>query len=264
MQTKLRATGVEMIVIKTPAEIESMRRAGTLAAEALRAVARALRPGIAGQELDKIGEDYIRARGGSPSFKGYRGFPGSICLSFNDEVVHGIPGQRSLKEGDVISIDVGAEINGFHADLAGTFPVGKVSRDVARLLTVARESLYKAIDAVRPGKRLGDVGAAVQAHVEAAGFNVVRDFAGHGIGRHLHEEPQIPNFGEPGTGQPLRVGMTLAIEPMVNAGGYEVTMDDDGWTVRTKDHKPSAHFEHTVAVTDNAALVLTAIPDGAL
>ncbi len=253
---------VTMIVIKTPAETETMRRAGILAAEALGAVARAVRPGISGQELDKIGEEYIRARGGTPSFKGYRGFPGSICLSFNDEVVHGIPGGRRLKEGDVVSIDLGAEVDGFHADLAGTFPVGEVSRDLARLLKVSRESLYKAIDAVRPGNRLGDVGAAVQTHVEAAGFNVVRDFAGHGIGRHLHEEPQIPNFGEPGTGQPLRIGMTLAIEPMVNAGGYEVTMDDDGWTVRTKDHKPSAHFEHTVAVTENGALVLTAIPDG--
>ncbi len=255
---------VTMIVIKTPSEIETMRRAGILAAEALRAVARAVRPGISGQELDTIGEEYIRARarGGTPSFKGYRGFPGSICLSFNDEVVHGIPGGRRLKEGDVVSIDLGAEVDGFHADLAGTFSVGEVSRDLARLLKVSRESLYKAIDAVRPGNRLGDVGAAVQTHVEAAGFNVVRDFAGHGIGRHLHEEPQIPNFGEPGTGQPLRIGMTLAIEPMVNAGGYEVTMDDDGWTVRTKDHKPSAHFEHTVAVTENGALVLTAIPDG--
>lgn len=253
---------VTMIVIKTPAEIESMRRAGILAAKALREVARAVRPGISGQDLDKIGDEYVRAHGGTPSFKGYRGFPASICLSFNDEVVHGIPGRRRLKEGDVVSIDLGAEVEGFHGDLAGTFPVGEVSPELDRLLTVSRDSLYKAIDAVRPGKRLGDVGATVQAYVEAAGFSVVRDFAGHGIGRYLHEEPQIPNFGEPGTGSPLRVGMTLAIEPMVNAGGYEVTMNDDGWTVRTKDGKPSAHFEHTVAVTESGALVLTAIPDG--
>jgi methionyl aminopeptidase len=255
---------VTMIMIKTPAEIETMRRAGTLAAEALREVARAVRPGVSGQELDKIGDEYVRAHGGTPSFKGYRGFPASICLSFNDEVVHGIPGRRRLKEGDIISIDLGAEVEGFHGDLAGTFPVGEISPELERLLTVSRESLYKAIDTVRPGKRLGDIGAAVQAHVEAAGFSVVRDFAGHGIGRFLHEEPQIPNFGEPGTGSPLRVGMTLAIEPMVNAGGYDVTMDDDGWTVRTKDHKPSAHFEHTVAVAESGTLVLTAIPGGVL
>lgn len=253
---------VAMIVIKTAAEIERMRQAGILAAEALREVARAVHPGVTGLELDRIGEEYIRARGGTASFKGYRGFPASICLSFNDEVVHGIPGRRKLKPGDLVSIDVGAEVDGFHGDLAVTLPVGEVPPQLERLLTVARESLYRAIDAVRVGNRLGDVAVAVQRHAEAAGFSVVRDFAGHGIGWHLHEEPQVPNFGEPGTGPALRAGMTLAIEPMVNLGTFEVTMDDDGWTVRTKDRKPSAHFEHTVAVTENGALVLTAIPDG--
>lgn len=251
-----------MIAIKTQDEIERMRRAGILAAEALREVARAVRPGVSGLDLDRIGEDYIRARSGTPSFKGYRGFPASICLSFNDEVVHGIPSRRRLKEGDIVSIDLGAEVGGFHGDLAVTLPVGEISSDLERLLIVTRESLSRAIDTVRPGNRLGDIGAAVQRHAEAAGFSVVRDFAGHGVGRYLHEEPQVPNFGEPGTGLPLRVGMTLAIEPMVNTGSFDVTMDDDGWTVRTRDHKPSAHFEHTVAVTENGALVLTAIPGG--
>lgn len=253
---------VTMIAIKTPAEIERMRRAGVLAAEALRVVAGAVRPGASGLELDRIADEYITTRGGTPSFKGYRGFPASICVSFNDEVVHGIPGRRKLKDGDIVSLDLGAEVDGFHGDLAVTLHVGTVSPELRRLLNTARESLFKAIDAVQVGQRLGDVGAAVQRHVEAVGFSVVRDFAGHGIGRHLHEEPQVPNFGEPGTGTQLRPGMTLAIEPMVNLGTYEVTMDDDGWTVRTKDRKPSAHFEHTVAVTENGALVLTAIPGG--
>lgn len=253
---------VAMIVIKNPAEIERMRRAGIVAAEALREVARAVRPGVTGVELDRIGDGYIRAHGGVPSFLGYRGFPASICLSFNDEVVHGIPGRRRLKEGDIVSIDLGAVVGEFHGDLAVTLPVGAVSPQLQRLLRVARESLFRAIDAVRVGNRLGDIGAAVQRHAEAAGFSVVRDFAGHGIGRYLHEEPQVPNFGQPGTGTPLREGMTLAIEPMVNAGSFDVTMDGDGWTIRTKDRNPSAHFEHTVAVTAEGALVLTAIPDG--
>lgn len=241
-----------------------MRAAGTLAAEALREVVRAAQPGSAGTELDAIAETFIRDRGGAPSFKGYRGFPASICLSFNDEVVHGIPGRRRLRSGDVVSIDLGAEVQGFHGDVAVTLRVGEVKPLLARLLKVARESLFLAIDAVRPGARLGDLGTAVQRHAESAGFSVVRDFSGHGIGRYLHEEPQVPNFGDPGTGTPLRPGMTLAIEPMVNLGSHEVVMDDDGWTVRTRDRKPSAHFEHTVAVTAEGAVVLTAIPGGVI
>lgn len=251
-----------MIVVKTAAEIERMRRAGELAAQALREVVRAVRPGITGVQLDEIAERYIRAHGGSPSFKGYRGFPASICLSVNDEVVHGIPGPRPLRPGMIVSIDLGAEVDGFHGDVAVTVPVGDVAPTLQRLLTVAREALYKGIEVVRPGARLGDVGAAVQRHVEAAGFSVVRDFAGHGIGRTLHEEPQVPNFGQVGTGTVLRSGMTLAIEPMVNLGAPDVSLDGDGWTVRTLDRKPSAHFEHTVAVTEGGAMVLTAIPDG--
>lgn len=251
-----------MIILKTADELERMRRAGRLAAEALAEVARAVRPGVTGTALDKVAEAFIRDRGGVPSFKGYRGFPASVCISVNDEVVHGIPNGRPLRDGVIVSIDLGAVVEGFHGDTAVTLPVGEVRPELRRLLAVARESLYKGIEAVRPGRSLGDVGAAVQRHAEAAGYSVVRDFAGHGIGRHLHEEPQVPNFGEPKTGAALRAGMTLAIEPMVNLGGYEVVMDGDGWTVRTRDGKPSAHFEHTVAVTEDGGEVLTAVPDG--
>ncbi len=251
-----------MIVIKTPAEIEQMRQAGRLAAEALREVVRAVRLGVTGAALDAIAETFIRDHGGVPSFKGYRGFPASICLSVNDEVVHGIPGPRPLRPGEIISIDLGAQLSEFHGDTTATVPVEHADPALMKLLTVTREALYRGIAVVRPGRRLGDVGAAIQGHVEAAGFSIVRDFAGHGIGRLLHEDPQVPNFGQPGTGIMLREGMTLAIEPMVNVGSHEVMMDADGWTVRTKDGKPSAQFEHTVAVTANGALVLTAIPDG--
>lgn len=239
-----------------------MRAAGVLAAEALREVVRAVRPGSTGAQLDALAEAYIRDHGGVPSFKGYREFPASVCISVNDEVVHGIPDGQPLRQGAIVSIDLGAELDEFHGDVAVTVPVGEVDGTLLRLLEVTREALRRAIDAARPGRRLGDVGAAVQQYAEAAGFSVVRDFAGHGIGRHLHEEPQVPNFGDPGTGPVLRDGMTLAIEPMVNAGSYEVVMDDDGWTVRTMDRKPSAHFEHTVAVTSGDPLVLTAIPGG--
>ncbi len=250
------------IILKTEAEIHRMQRAGALAAEALREVVSAVRPGVRGTELDSLAERFIRERGGTPSFKGYRGFPASICVSENDEVVHGIPNARPLQPGSIVSIDLGAVVDGVHGDVAVTVPVGEIAPPLQRLLLVTREALYRGIEQVRPGKRLGDVGAVIQRYVEAAGLSVVRDFAGHGIGRSLHEEPQIPNFGEPGTGAVLREGMTLAIEPMVNVGGYEVMMDDDGWTVRTRDRQPSAHFEHTVAVTATGPLILTAIPGG--
>jgi len=253
-----------MIIIKSEQELQQMRHAGTLAAQALREVAAAVRPGVSGTQLDRIGEAFIRDHGGVPSFKGYRGFPASVCISLDDEVVHGIPNGTRLREGQIVSLDLGAVVDDFHGDVAVTLPVGQVRPEVGRLLTVAREALFKGIAVIRPGGRLGDVGAAVQAHAEAAGFSVVRDFAGHGIGRHLHEEPQVPNFGEQGSGPQLRIGMTLAIEPMVNLGGSDVMMDSDGWTVRTRDRKPSAHFEHTVVVTAGGALVLTAIPGGAI
>src|SRR5512134_466322 len=253
-----------MIIVKSEQELGHMRRAGMLAAQALREVAAAVRPGVTGVELDRLAESFIRDHGGVPSFKGYRGFPASVCISLDDEVVHGIPHTRPLREGQIVSLDLGAIVEDFHGDVAVTVPVGMIPDEVGRLLTVTREALFKGVAAIRPGGRLGDVGAAIQAHAEAAGFSVVRDFAGHGIGRSLHEDPQVPNFGEPGTGPQLRAGMTLAIEPMVNLGGFDVTMDDDGWTVRTRDGRPSAHFEHTVAVTPGGALVLTAIPGGAV
>src|SRR3990170_2079972 len=242
-----------MIIVKTADELERMRGWVMLGAEALREVGRAGRPGVTGAALDRIAETFIRDHGGTPSFKGYRGFPASVCISVNDEVVHGIPDGRPLRDGEIVSIDLGAVVEGFHGDTAVTVPVGEVGKELRRLLTVAREALYKGIEAVRPGQALGDVGGAVQQHAERAGFSVVRDFAGHGIGRHLHEEPQVPNFGEPGTGTVLRPGMTLAIEPMVNLGGSEVVMDGDGWTVRTRDGRPSAHFEHTVAVSEDGS-----------
>ncbi|MDR7401384.1 MAG: type I methionyl aminopeptidase [Armatimonadota bacterium] len=251
-----------MIVVKTPDEIKRMRRAGILAAEALREVVRAIRPGVTGAHLDSIAERYIRDRGGTPSFKGYRGFPASICVSVDDEVVHGIPDERPLPRGSIVSVDLGAQVEGFHGDIAVTVPVGPVNARARRLLEVTRESLYRAIAVIRPGARLGDVGAAVQGYVEGVGMAVVRDFAGHGIGRALHEDPQVPNFGEPGTGVVLQEGMTLAIEPMVTLGSWEVVVEPDGWTVRTRDGSPAAHFEHTVAVTASGARVLTAIPGG--
>ncbi len=250
------------IILKTEEEIQRLQRAGGLAAEALREVVAAVRPGVRGTELDALAERFIREHGGTPSFKGYRGFPASICISVNDEVVHGIPNARPLAPGSIVSIDLGAVLDGVHGDVAVTVPVGEIAPSLQRLLQVTRDALYRGIEQVRPGKRLGDVGAAIQRYVEAAGLSIVRDFAGHGIGRALHEEPQIPNFGEPGTGTQLREGMTLAIEPMVNVGGYEDMMDDDGWTVRTRDGQPSAHFEHTVAVAAAGPLILTAIPGG--
>ena len=249
-----------MIVLKSPAEVAKMRRACEVAATALQAVVHAVGGGITTRELDRIAEDRIRALGGTPSFLGYRGYPASLCVSVNDEVVHGIPGRRRLREGEIVSLDLGALVEGFHGDLAVTVPVGKISQELTRLLHVTAQALEEGIRAVRPGRRLGDVGAAIQRYVERHGFSVVRDFAGHGVGRSLHEEPQIPNFGRPGNGVVLRAGMTLAIEPMVNMGGPEVAVDPDGWTVRTKDHEASAHFEHTVAVTESGADVLTRLP----
>lgn len=252
-----------MSVIKSPAELAVMRRACQVAALALQEVVQAVSPGVTTRELDRIAEDRIRLLGGVPSFLGYRGFPASLCVSVCDEVVHGIPGRRRLREGEIVSLDLGAIIEGFHGDIAATVPVGQISEDLRRLLRVTEEALEEGIRAVRPGRRVGDLGAAIQRYAERRGYSVVRDFAGHGVGRHLHEEPQVPNFGRPGNGAVLRPGMTLAIEPMLNAGTHEVTVDPDGWTVRTRDRKPSAHFEHTVAVTEAGAEVLTRLPEDA-
>jgi len=250
------------VFVKTPKELERMRRAGRVAALALREVGRAVRPGVTTAALDRVARKAIEALGGVPSFLGYRGFPASACISVNDEIVHGIPGRRVLREGDLVKVDLGALVDGYHGDVAATFPVGPVSPRVRRLLEVTEEALFRAIEAVRPGARLGDVGWAVQSFVESSGYSVVRQFAGHGVGRSLHEDPQVPNFGKPGKGLVLRPGMVLAVEPMVNEGTWRAVVDGDGWTVRTADGRLSAHFEHTVAVTEEGCEILTLLDDG--
>jgi methionyl aminopeptidase len=248
-----------VIVCRTAAELERMRDAGRLVGEVLTELSAAVAPGISTADLDVLAEKRIRAAGAIPAFKGYHGYPATICASINDEVIHGIPsGRRILRQGDIISIDVGASIGGYYGDSALTLPVGQVSEEAATLLRVTEESLFKAIEQVRPGARVSDIGHAVQKHVEAFGFSVVREFVGHGIGERMHEEPQVPNYGEPGRGPRLAEGMVLAIEPMVNAGRPAVKVLDDGWTAVTKDGSLAAHFEHTVAVTAGEPWILTA------
>ena len=236
-----------------------MRAAGRLVGQVLTALAAKVAPGVTTADLDAIAEGLIVDAGAIPAFKGYHGYPATICASVNDEVIHGIPsGKRVLEAGDVVSIDVGAALGGYYGDSAVTLPVGLVSEEAARLLRVTDESLYKAIDAVKPGGRVSDIGHAVQKHVEANGFSVVREFVGHGIGQAMHEEPQVPNYGEPGRGPRLAEGMVLAIEPMVNAGKAAVRVLSDGWTAVTRDGSLSAHFEHTVAVMAGEPWILTA------
>jgi methionyl aminopeptidase len=248
-----------MIVCRSAAELEQMREAGRLVGEVLTELAAAVAPGVSTADLDELAEKRIRQSGATPAFKGYHGYPATICASINDEVIHGIPsGRRVLNEGDIISIDVGASLDGYFGDSAVTLPVGQISESAAALLRVTEEALYKAIEAVKPGKRVSDIGHAVQKHVEAYGFSVVREFVGHGIGQKMHEEPQVPNYGEPGRGPRLTEGMVLAIEPMVNAGKPAVKVLADGWTAVTRDGSLSAHFEHTVAVTANGPWILTA------
>lgn len=251
-----------MIILKSARELEWMREAGQVVAETFAELEKAVAPGITTAELDRIAEDAIIKRGALPSFKGYNGFPASICTSVNEEVVHGIPGLRKLMDGDIISIDVGAMMKGYHGDAAITLPVGKVSQEVQRLLLVARESLEEGLARAVVGNRLSDISHTVQTVVEENGFSVVRDYVGHGIGKDMHEEPQIPNFGKPGRGPRLREGMVLAIEPMVNLGAFQVETLADRWTVVTRDRKPSAHFEHTVAVQQGAPAVLTRLASG--
>jgi methionyl aminopeptidase len=238
-------------------EVEAIRAAAQLVARTLQLMKREVRAGITTVELDRLAEEFIRSHGGRPSFKGYRGFPASICASVNDQVVHGIPGPRVLEEGDIVGIDVGVELEGFHGDAAWTFAVGEVSAEARRLLDVTREALGKGIAQAQPGARVGDISHAVQTYVEAAGFSVVRELVGHGIGREMHEEPQVPNYGPPGRGPRLMVGQVLAIEPMVNVGGPEVVTSSDGWTIATKDGSLSAHFEHTVAVDAKGPVILS-------
>jgi len=242
-------------------EVEAIRAAAQVVASTLQLMRREVRAGVTTSELDRLAEEFIRSQGGRPSFKGYRGFPASICSSVNDQVVHGIPGPRELKDGDIVGIDVGVELEGYHGDAAWTFPVGEVSDEAKRLLQVTREALAMGIAQARPGGRIGDISHAVQSHVEAAGFSVVRELVGHGIGREMHEEPQVPNYGPPGRGPRLMVGQVLAIEPMVNIGGAEVVTGSDGWTIATRDGSLSAHFEHTVAVGATGPVILSD-PDG--
>jgi methionyl aminopeptidase len=246
-----------MIVIKTPREIDSMRKAGKIVAEALQMIEGHIRPGITTGELDRIAEEFIRSRGAAPSFKGYRGFPATICASINEQVVHGIPGLKALKDGDIISIDMGAFIEGYHGDAARTFPVGDVSPETLELIEVTKQSFFEGIAFAKTGYRLSDISHAIQTYVESKGFSVVRDYVGHGIGQKMHEDPQIPNYGPPGKGPRLRTGMALAIEPMVNLGGYGVKTLGDGWTVLTADGSPSAHYENTIVITEEGPEILT-------
>lgn len=246
-----------MIVLKSDRELNYMRDAGRIVAEAHRELEKAVQVGITTKELDQIAEDYITSQGARPAFKGYHGFPASICASINEEVVHGIPGLRRLKSGDIISIDIGAVINGYFGDAAATLPVGEVTEDVAKLLSVTKQSLMEGIKKAIKGNRLTDISHAIQTCVESNSFSVVRDYVGHGIGSQMHEEPQVPNFGKPGRGPRLKPGMTLAIEPMVNMGTYEVETLEDNWTVVTRDKSYSAHFEHTIAVTEDGPEILT-------
>jgi methionyl aminopeptidase len=248
-----------VIVCRSADELERMRAAGRLVGEVLTELASLVAPGVSTAELDEAAERRILGGGATPAFKGYHGYPATICASINDEVIHGIPsGRRVLQEGDIISIDVGVSLDGYYGDSAITLPVGHVSEEAATLLRVTEEALYKAIEQARPGSRVSDLGHAVQRHVEAYGFSVVREFVGHGIGQRMHEEPQIPNYGDPGRGPRLAEGMVLAIEPMVNAGKPAVKVLADGWTAVTRDKSLSAHFEHTVAVTAGQPWILTA------
>ena len=247
-----------MIILKSKKEIEFIREAGKIVAYAHELLREAIKPGISTFELDEIAYRAIVKHNASPSFKGYGGFPASICASKNDVVVHGIPRKDDiLMEGDIISIDIGAEYKGYHGDAAKTHPVGKITEDDARLIRETRESFYKGIEQALVGKRLSDISHAIQSHVEEFGFSVVREFVGHGVGRSLHEDPQIPNYGPPDRGPRLESGMVLAIEPMINQGTYKVQVLEDGWTVKTIDGKKSSHYEHTIAITDNGHDILT-------
>jgi methionyl aminopeptidase len=248
-----------MIEKKRVDQLDKMRRAGRVVGETLAILKAAVRPGITTGELDEIAEREIRARGGVPSFKGYRGFPATICTSLNNEIVHGIPGGRALRDGDVIKIDCGAIVEGYHGDSAVSVPVGDVPQETLKLIETTERSLQAGIAEARPGNRIGDIGAAVQTMAEGAGFSVVREYVGHGIGRALHEDPPVPNYGAHGKGLPLEPGLVIAIEPMVNVGTYETRLLPDGWTVVTADGALSAHFEHTIAITEDGPEVLTSV-----
>lgn len=247
-----------MIVLKTSRELKLMREAGRISAKALKLVGEAVKPGVSTAYLDKLAYDYIISEGARPNFLNYGGFPATACISVNNQVIHGIPSKHTiLKEGDIVSVDLGAAIDGYNGDNAATFACGNVSADAQRLMDVTRESLYEGIKMATVGNRIGDIGSAVQQYVEARGYSVVRKFVGHGVGASLHEDPEVPNYGRAGHGVRLQRGMTLAIEPMVNAGDYDVQQLSDGWTVITADGSLSAHFEHSVAITDDGPIILT-------
>jgi methionyl aminopeptidase len=245
------------IIIKSDEEIATMRQAGRMVATVLEILSEQVKPGMKTKELDIAAERELKRLGGKPSFKGYRGFPASLCVSVNDEIVHGIPGERVLNEGDIVSLDFGAIYHGFQGDAAVTVPVGKVSPAAKRLIEATRGSLEAGMAAAHPGATLGDVSAAIQNHAESRGYSVVREYTGHGIGREMHEDPQIPNFGSPGTGPVLKKGMTLALEPMLSTGDWHTRVAGDHWTVLTADGSLSAHFEHTIAINDSEPEVLT-------
>ncbi len=246
-----------MIELKTEREIQIIRRNGRIVAETLKLLGKNIRPGMKTKELERLAEHFIKDQGAYPAFKGYRGFPSSVCISINEEVVHGIPGERIIQEGDIVSVDIGVLKDGYYADGACTYPAGEISWEAQELITVTRQALENALAFVREGRYLSDISHAIQSFVEKNGFSVVRDLVGHGIGKRMHEEPQIPNFGPPAQGVMLKKGMVLAIEPMVNMGSYEIETKEDHWTIVTRDGSLSAHFEHTVAVTENGAEVLT-------
>ena len=246
-----------MVILKPASAIKKMREAGRLSALALKVGGEAVRPGVTTAEIDKAIYDFIMSQGATPSFLNLYGFPASACISVNDELIHGIPGNRVIKEGDIVSIDVGACLDGYHGDNAATFVAGSASPEALELLDVTKQSLYKGIEMAVVGNRVGDISNAVQTYCEERGYSVVREFVGHGIGRAVHEDPEVPNFGAAGHGPRLVNGMCIAIEPMINAGTRFVSTDSNGWTVRTKDGKLSAHFEHTIAITDNGPIILT-------
>lgn len=249
-----------MIVLKTGRELNIMREACRISAGALQTAGKAVEPGVTTAEIDRLAEEYIRSQGGEPNFKNYEGYPATACISINNEVIHGIPSsKRKLRAGDIVSIDLGAKFDGYHGDNAATFACGDITPEAKRLMDATRESLYEGIKAARAGGRIGDISHAVQAYVEARGYSVVRQFVGHGVGTHLHEAPEVPNFGTAGRGIRLMPGMTIAIEPMVNAGAAGVEVQPDGWTVLTKDGSLSAHFEHTVAITVDGPKIMTLI-----
>jgi methionyl aminopeptidase len=250
-----------MIEIKTKEDISRLRRSSLLVGKTLAVIAGHLKPGIQTKDLDAIAEEYIRDSGAVPAFKGYGGFPATLCISINDEVVHGIPGKRELKDGDIVSVDCGVVLDSFYGDSAYTFSVGEISEELQNLLTRTKESLYFGIGKAVAGNRLGDIGNAVQSYVESFGYGVVRDLVGHGIGRRLHEKPEVPNYGKRGTGMMLQEGMVICIEPMINLGRKNIIQESDGWTIRTSDKKPSAHFEHEIAIGKDAADILSSFDE---